>query len=289
MEQSQMTTAVITFTYNEKINLPIWLRYYGSNFGEENLFIVDRGSNDGSVDDVGRANLLKIPRNEFDEHQKADFLINLHKALLNYYKTVIITDCDELLSPDPLSYPTLRQYIDESDFEFVNAIGLEVLHIVDQEGPLDLTRPILSQRQFARFQSPSCKNLIARTPIRWLTGFHSMDRPPRFDGILYMFHTRVMDFYIALARQQINRDTVWSSRSLEQKLGAHHRFDQQTFVHNNFLGLADMIKRGEIGEFEFEKELEAISVGTKEHQGSFYIPMNIQKLVRIPERFAEII
>ncbi len=50
-----------------------------------------------------------------------------------------------------------------------------------------------------------------------------------------------------------------------------------------------MIKRGEIGEFEFEKELEAISIGTKEHQGSFYIPMNIQKLVRIPERFSEII
>jgi len=51
--------------------------------------------------------------------------------------------------PDPLSYPTLRQYIDESDFEFVNAIGLEILHIIDQEDPLDLTRPILSQRQFA--------------------------------------------------------------------------------------------------------------------------------------------
>jgi hypothetical protein len=154
-----MNTAVITFTYNEKVNLPIWLRYYGDNFGEDNLFVADRGSNDGSISNIGGANLLKIPRNEFDEHQKTDFIANLHSALLNYYKTVIITDCDEILVPDPLSYRTLRQYVDEGDFEYVNAIGLEVLHMINQEDPLDLSRPILFNGSSPAFSHRPAKTL----------------------------------------------------------------------------------------------------------------------------------
>lgn len=281
-----MTTAVITFSYNESVNLPIWIAHYGRNFGEENLFIADRGSNDGSIDNIGRCNLLKLPRNEFDEFNKTDFVGGLHRSLLNFYDTVIVTDCDELLTADPHRFPTLRDYVDNTDFEYMNAIGLEIIHVLNQDDPIDLSKPILSQRSFCRFHSASCKNLIARRPIKWLTGFHSADHPPRFDGALYMFHTRVMDFYISLARQKINRETLWSARSLEQNLGAHHRYDQATFVHQNFLVPLDMIARGEVAEFEFDWELGRITAETKEHNGYFYIPMEIQKLVRIPERFA---
>ena len=30
-----MNAAAITFVFNEGVNLPIWRRYYGSNFGEK--------------------------------------------------------------------------------------------------------------------------------------------------------------------------------------------------------------------------------------------------------------
>src|SRR5689334_11236262 len=41
-----MRVAALTFVFNEAVNLPIWIKYYGSNFGERNLYVVDRESTD---------------------------------------------------------------------------------------------------------------------------------------------------------------------------------------------------------------------------------------------------
>ena len=35
MEASSVRAAAITFVYNESFNLPIWIRYFGSQFGHE--------------------------------------------------------------------------------------------------------------------------------------------------------------------------------------------------------------------------------------------------------------
>ena len=64
-----MTTAVITFVYNEAVNLPIWRRYYGGIFGERNLFVIDHSSSDGSTDDLGDMNKLWLHREELDERK----------------------------------------------------------------------------------------------------------------------------------------------------------------------------------------------------------------------------
>lgn len=280
-----MRTAVITFTYNEAVNLPIWLRYYGANFGEPNLFIADRGSDDGSIDTIGAANLLRLPRNAFDEYQKTDFMSSFHRSLLNFYDAVIITDCDEILVADPLKYPSLRQYMEATTHEHVSGIGLEVLHIINAELPIDLSRPILSQRRYANFYSAGCKCLISRVPMTWLPGFHSCNRSPIIDPDLFMFHTKLMDYGIAMRRQQINLDTIWSQRSLEHDLGAHHRFDLPRFVHESFFTRVDAVNRNLVSPFEFEAEVAEIKNGTVEHQGYFHIPMNISKIVDLPERF----
>lgn len=96
-----------------------------------------------------------------------------------------------------------------------------------------------------------------------------------------------MDYAIAVNRQKINRETEWSKRSLEHNLGAHHRYDLETFVHQSFLVPIDVSSRKQLGEFEFTNELAEITAGTKSKNGMYYIPMNISKYVRIPERFAE--
>lgn len=165
-----MSVAVVTFTYNESTNLPIWLKYYGAHFGEANLFVADRGSNDGSVDNIGKANLLRLPRNAFDEFEKTDFMNHLHASLLNFFDVVIITDCDEILVPDPSKYATLRAYVENMDAPCIRAVGIDVIHLITSEAPLDLARGILSQRSFGKFSSPECKNLISKVPVRWLPG-----------------------------------------------------------------------------------------------------------------------
>jgi Glycosyl transferase family 2 len=279
-----MRTAVITFTYNEAVNLPIWLRHYGTNFGEANLFIADRGSNDGSLGAIGEANLLRLPRDSFDEYQKTDFISSFHRSLLNFYDAVIITDCDELLVADPQKYQNLRHYMETTSHDYVSGLGLEVLHIINAELPIDLSKPILSQRRYANFYSAGCKCLISRVPTIWLPGFHSCNHVPRIDPDLYMIHTKLMDYGAAMNRQQVNIDTKWSQRSLEQNLGAHHRFDFKTFVHQCFLVPIDAINRGLISPFTFAAEISEIQSRTTEHEGYYHIPMNLSKLVELPDR-----
>src|ERR1039458_3230137 len=84
-----MKNAAVTFVYNESFNLPIWIRYFGNQFGNENLFVVDLGTNDGSTDDLGDVNRITLPRDEFDEYAKTNFINFLQQGLLNYYDIVI--------------------------------------------------------------------------------------------------------------------------------------------------------------------------------------------------------
>ena len=283
-----MTAAAMTFVYNESVNLPIWIKYYGSQFGEQNLYVVDRGSDDGSTENLGNVNVVRVPRHEFDEDQKTSFMSSFHSALLNFHKTVVMTDCDEIIAPDPAKYRNLADYIDRVDFEYVNAIGLDILHIMSEEGPLDLSRTILSQRRYGCFHSPSCKQLLSRVPMSWLPGFHSSNRPPYFDTDLYMFHTKVMDYGIAMKRQQINLDTSWSESSLNRNLGAHHRFKYPLFVHQNFLVPMDVLNRQAYQDFDFKQEIESIVSNTVFSDGYYSIPMNVERRVTIPDRFKEV-
>lgn len=282
-----MTTGVITFVYNEKVNLPIWVNYYGRLFGKKNLYVVDRGSDDGSTDSLGEVNLIRVPRNEFDEHDKTNFMSSFHSSMLSFYKTVIITDCDEIIVPDPGVYPDLANYIERSPADYVNGIGVDVTHVINQEPPLDFDKPILAQRRFGRFHSPECKHLLSRVPIKWLPGLHSSNKPPVFDKDLIIFHLKLMDYGAAMQRQKVNLETIWSEESLKFNYGAHHRYDYSTFVHQSFLVPVDILQRTPSLDFIFDAEIATIKEKIIVDDAGYHrIPMNISKMVAIPERFS---
>lgn len=280
-----MRVAVITFVYNEAVNLPIWLNYFGRNFGERNLFVVDRESTDGSTDNMGQANKIVLPRTKFDEHRKTGLLTSLHQALLYEYDAVIYTDCDEIIVPDPAIYPSLADYVSRMEDDYVGCVGLNIHHVISREAPLDLEQPILSQRRYARFLSASCKTLISKVPIQWLPGFHCSDKPPRIDPNLYMVHLKFMDYGLSMARQKINIETEWSERSLTENFGAHHRYDYERFVQEGFLDAAHVVRHTKLQEFDFSENISRIAASTVEHDGFYYIPMDVVSWVEIPERF----
>jgi hypothetical protein len=278
-------TAVVTFVYNESVNLPIWVRYYSANFGAKNLFVVDRGSDDGSTTNLGDVNVIAIPRTDFDEYHKTGFINSLCRSLLHVYDTVIYNDCDELVVPDLSMYANLQDYMERREFEYVSCIGLNVVHILSREDPLDLSKPILAQRKYARFGSNQCKASVTRVPLTWSPGFHSCDRAPNFDPNLYIFHNKSMDYNIAMQRQKINRESVFSQRTAQQGMGAHWRYDVERFVRECFFDPMNVVTNQVVGPFDFSAEIATISVNVREVSGVHYIPMNIQRMVEIPEHF----
>ena len=285
-----MAIAAVTIVYNEKVNLPIWVNYYGSQFGLENLFVLDQSSDDGSTHDLGKVNVIRVPRSEFDEDAKTNLMASFHKGLTSCYDTVVITDCDEILAPDPDKYESLADYIKKYEGDCVNAVGVDILHLLTEEPPLDFSKPILSQRTAGRFHSPECKQLISKTPTEWLPGLHASNKKPFFDPDLVLFHLKVMDYGSAVKRHEVNRATVWSKKSLDHNYGEHHRYELAKFVHQYFLVPLDLIRREQIFDFDFQEEISQLDSRVKRDQNGFYrVPMDVSKLVRIPAKFRSIL
>jgi hypothetical protein len=285
-----MPNAAITIVYNESVNLPIWVKYYGGLFGYENLYVLDHGSDDGSTTGLGAVNVIKVPRKGFDEVEKTSILTSFQAGLTSAFDSVIVSDCDEIIAPDPARYRDLNDYIARMEGNYVNAIGIDILHIITEELPLDLSRPIMSQRSVGRFNAPACKNLLTKIPIKWLPGLHSSNMTPRFDIDLFNFHLKAIDYGIATARQAVNLGTKWSEASLKMGYGGHHRWPLSVFVRNAFLSPIDLLGRDKLEEFEFTKEVDALVNGTVvDAEGYYRVPMSLQKLVRFPSRFASVI
>lgn len=283
-----MPAAAITFVYNEAVNLPIWIAYFGRQLGTRNLFVVDLGTTDGSTDDLGDVNLIRVPRLEFDEYHKTTIINHLQRGLLQYYDTVMYTDGDELIVPDPEIYEGLNDYLARKDFEYVSCIGLNIQHIISIEDPLELDKPILSQRRFARFWSATCKPAITRVPLQWATGFHCCDRPPAIDPQLFMFHTKWMDYSLAMKRQKTSREARYSSRTLDAHLGDHSRYENERFVREGFFDPLNVLSRDGLAPFEFSHEIATIRERTLERDGTYVIPMDVLKFVEIPAPFRNV-
>jgi hypothetical protein len=280
-----MATAVITFTYNEIVNLPIWLRYYGGIFGQRNLFVIDHGSTDGSTDHLGSVNTLWLARTELDEAKRCVFMASFVKGLLTYFDTVIYTDCDEMLVPDLSLYHDLNDYLERNDFEYTAPVGLNLQHIISLEPPLNLACPILPQRQFARFSAGMCKPLITRIPLLWAPGFHASDRPIRIDPNLFLLHLKLMDRDIGIQRQKLTREMSWAASSISAGHGAHARYDDDRYIREFFLDPQNLVTNPDHGvqPFEFSNEIERIEAEVVHVNGIYWGPQFIGKMVEIPE------
>ncbi len=189
--------AAITFCRDEAKMLPLWIDYYGGQFGTDSLYVVDDNSEDGSTDNLP-CDVLHIPPirgGKFNSTRMA-MVGNLGRSLLQLYDVVMFCDTDEFIVPDPDLYPSLKSYIEAKTDEGVTAVaslGFNVVHNVGVEPPLDLTSPLIGQRQLAKFLPLMCKPAIKWVPEHWSTGTHGLRAPYTVDPALWMFHMKFGD------------------------------------------------------------------------------------------------
>jgi len=248
--------AAFTMAYNEPIFLPIWRRYYGDAIGEQNLYLLDHGSNDASTASLGAINRVRIPRDDFDEEQRATFVSRFQASLLCYYDIVIFSDVDEILIPDPDKFSGLPEFVKHRCDQFVTAIGIEVQHLCDIEADIKLDRPILSQRRYVRFAADYCKPLISRIPLAWEAGFHSCNYPPSVDRDLFLFHLKLMDRKLATEQLRKARNIRWSENALRKNHSFQNRLNDHEFTSSMFPYSAETIKPLLVEGFDFSIDLE---------------------------------
>jgi hypothetical protein len=190
--------AVITMARGDTDFLQIWLRYYGRQFGEENLFVLLDGQDQPRPE--SRANILALPhipasRTQGD-YARSRAVSALARGLFFHYQRVIACDVDELLCLDPALGDNLTDYLlNTVRSASVSAVGLDVGQNCALEAPLDFKRPILAQRKFARISARYTKPVVATRPVTWGAGYHRVKGAAlRIDPNLFLFHLGLVDY-----------------------------------------------------------------------------------------------
>lgn len=215
--------AIVTIVRDEAERLPIWLRYYSRFFAAEDIYVLDHGTNDGSTDGGG---FVRIPV----EHDTVEVgwmwerIQEIQRRLLDSYETVLCTDVDEIVAPDPRK-GDLGEYIDRFDRDFVTCTGYELIHIREYEPPLDLERPILEQRSHWFPSRIYSKPLLSRIPLHWTPGAHACEEGRRArhlrrpDPDLFLIHLHRMDYDLCLRKHRRWSGWQWSEVDLDERRG----------------------------------------------------------------------
>jgi hypothetical protein len=254
-----MHIAIVTMVYNERVNLPIWLRHYTSHCPGATLFVIDHGSDDGSTAGLNGANLVPLPRTPFDDQTRIEIVADFQHALLRLYDVVIYTDCDEMLVADPRAHASLRSFLQAVPADVIAPIGLNLHHLVGTEAPIDLRAPILGQRRYARFASSMCKPSIARVPLLWVPGFHWCDRIPDYRTDLFQFHLKWMDLDASLGRLHLTRSMAWSQRALDHNWARRQRQSDEERIREEFEEPAAGVRMAGAVPFDFAKQLQRLT------------------------------
>ena len=191
--------AIFTLVHNEKHFLPLWVFYYSSLFGMENLYILDHESTDGSTNNL-KCNVKIIRHNTLhDDDWMIEVLKEEQKRLLEEYDYVVCADADEFIIPDPDKYRNLSHYVDymkENSIDAICCFGHEVIHKRHEEPPLDWSKPILvDQRRYWIDIEAYDKPIIASKPLNWSLGRHiDLSKKIERDEDLILVHLHRVDF-----------------------------------------------------------------------------------------------
>jgi len=208
---SRPTVAAITMVRNERAMLPRWVRHYAAQCGgAEHLLVIDDNSDDGSTDDLPCPVVRIPPLTGHFEPTRLSLLSKFAAGLLEAYDAVLFTDADEFLLAEPAKYKTLVDLVaDRPDEPVIGAMGLNLVHHLGHEGPLDPELPLLSQRRLAKFIPLMCKPAIKRVPAPWTAASHGVKGTPyRIDPELFMFHAKFSDREALRAAADHRREMV---------------------------------------------------------------------------------
>jgi hypothetical protein len=280
-----MQIAIITMAYNERVNLPIWLRHYTKHCPGAALFVIDHGSDDGSTRGLAGATVIPLPRTPFDDQMRVEVVADIQHALLRVYDVVIYTDCDEMLVADPRKHASLAGFLGVIGAEVIAPVGLNLQHLLGIEASIDLAAPILGQRRHVRFASGMCKPSIARVPLIWVPGFHWCDRMPDYRADLFQFHLKWMDMGVSLGRLHLTREMAWSERALRNNWARRQRQSDEERLREDFEEVTDHFKTDGAAPFLFDSEMKRHCDSLRLHDGLYQGDFFRGPIAEVPEAF----
>ncbi|MBR4806394.1 MAG: glycosyltransferase family 2 protein, partial [Alphaproteobacteria bacterium] len=174
--------------------------------------LIDESSN--APKNAKDANVIKLPHTTMSRAAGDKYRIGkiseLAGDLFKKYDIVIGCDSDEFLIVDPKTKKTLSEYLSCIENKTsVSGIGMDVGQNMKYEKKLDITKPMLAQREYALLSTRYTKPVVLFKPATWGSGFHHV-RGHNFhiDNNLYLFHFGAVDMEMLITKAT-NRGSDW--------------------------------------------------------------------------------
>jgi len=216
--------ALVSIVHNERRLFKIWLRYYRRHFMDEDIFILDHQTDDGSLKNLPEGiNYIKLYGNKFlmpVAYRSHVIQTYQDRLLRGGYKCVVFSDTDEIIVANPVVYKEglksfLTKFADDSTKLYYRVVGRELAHLAYGNGtvgsgepPLDWDKSILSQRSYYVPDNYYNKPLLTKVPLSYKHGFHRLWDPqtdyhtPYEPENLHMLHIRSMDLTFCMEREE---------------------------------------------------------------------------------------
>lgn len=208
------TVAVITMARNDTFFLERWVKYYGDQFGQENLYVILDGLDQDIPKNAENVNIVKLAHTEMSraagDKYRIKKLSDLAADLLKKYDLIIGCDSDEFLVLDPKINKTLAQYLSDLKIKTsVSGLGLDVGQNMNCEKRLNKNQPMLKQREYALLSTRYTKPVVLARPTPWGSGFHSVKGHNfHIDKNLYLLHFGAVDMQM-LHEKAAKRGADW--------------------------------------------------------------------------------
>lgn len=196
---TKLTACALTMVRDDYEFLKIWVNYYARELGgRDRLYVVVHGDDPEIINIAQGCSIIQIPflpdQGSF-ESLRRKMLRGFIAGLLCHYENVLVVDVDEILIANPASGKSLELLLAEIDDGegYQHALGFDLVQWKDRENlPVDVDRPILSQRRFGRVNSHYCKPCVIRRDLR-MTAHRVIGGPFALNLDLVLVHLKAFD------------------------------------------------------------------------------------------------
>ena len=190
--------AVFTQVFNEGPMLKAWETYYSRYLDIADLYVIDDGSSDGSVQALRRGTqVIRLPRGQFDSWGMSNYCSQFQRFLLSKYEWVVHVDCDELLvAKDEFGSSAFMARLEPDQIYKPDEALLVVHNTLTQESAFDfdLRQPFASQRSvWGQEIRAFLKPLLGSRPTTWGPGFHYCLEESETLNDFWLIHLKYVD------------------------------------------------------------------------------------------------
>lgn len=222
--------AIFTTVKNENVFLPIWLRHYQKYFANEDIYVLDHQSTDGSTLNLP-VNVTLIQNEYVGDHQwMAKVASDYQKELLKNYECVIFAESDEIIySIEKPFDQSIDDFIQSNDL-YATCNGYSVIQDLQNESVLCFGDHIFEKRNYWYKDAAEDKTLISKIPLEWNWGFHTLrGRNNNHNNTFYLAHLHRFDL-----ETMVQRHKTRTSFKQKNDGGGHHWKSNEEEIYEVF-------------------------------------------------------